>query len=65
MTYIKTLDLYLFAGTNIYYEDESLENLESNVNKKLRNLYICLSLTRLSLNIEKTDFVIFHPLTNP
>ena len=33
------LDLYLFADdTNIYYEDESLGNLEKKVNKKLENL---------------------------
>ena len=29
---------YLFANdTNIYYEDESFENLESKVNKELRS----------------------------
>ena len=56
------LDLYLFADdTNIYYEDESLGNLEKKVNKELKNLYLWLSVYRLALNIEKTNFVIFHP----
>ena len=35
------LDLYLFADdTNIYYEDESLGNLEKKVNKELKNLSV-------------------------
>ena len=60
------LDLYLFADdTSIYYEDESLGNLEKKVNKELRNLYLWLSVNRLALNIEKTNFVIFHPFNKP
>ena len=62
----KKLDLYLFADdTNIYYEDKSLENLEIRVNKELKNLYLWLSVNRLVLNIEKTNFVIFHPFNKP
>ena len=38
--------------TPIYYEDGSLENLESKVNKELRSPW--LSVNRRSLNIEKT-----------
>ena len=60
------LDLYLFADdTNIYYEDESLGNLEKKANKELKNLYLWLSVNRLVLNIEKTNFVIFHPFNKP
>ena len=60
------LDLYLFADdTNIYYEDESLRNLEKKVNKELKNLYLWLSVNRLALDIEKTNFVIFHPFNKP
>ena len=37
----KKLDLYLFAGDiNIYYEDQSLVNLEKKANKELKNLYL-------------------------
>ena len=62
----KKLNLYLFADdTNIYYEDESLENLEIRVNKELKTLYLWLSVNRLALNIEKTNFVIFHPFNKP
>ena len=62
----KILDFYLFADdTNIYYEDASLQNLESIINKELRGLYLWLSVNRLSLNIDKTNFAIFHPFNKP
>ena len=62
----KKIDLYLFADdTNIYYEDQSLVNLEKKVNKELKNLYLWLNVNRLALNIEKTNFVIFHPFNKP
>ena len=62
----KVLDFYLFADdTNIYYEDVSLKKLEKTINKELRNLYLWLSVNRLSLNIDKTNFVIFHPFNKP
>ena len=62
----KVLDFYLFADdTNIYYEDVSLQILEKKINKELRNLYLWLSVNRLSLNIDKTNFVIFHPFNKP
>ena len=62
----KVLDFYLFADdTNIYYEDVSLQKLEKKVNSELRNLYLWLSVNRLSLNIDKTNFVIFHPFNKP
>ena len=60
------LDFYLFADdTNIYYEDTSLHRLETTINYELRNLYLWLSVNRLSLNIDKTNFVIFHPFNKP
>ena len=52
----------MFADdTNIYYENQSLVELELIVNKELRNLYLWLSVNRLALNIAKTNFLIFHP----
>ena len=57
---------YLFADdTNIYYESNSLIDLESTVNKELNKLYLWLNLNRLSLNIDKTNFIIFHPYNKP
>ena len=63
----KILDFYLFADdTNIYYQgDYSLIKLEKIVNKEIRKLYLWLNVNRLSLNIDKTNFVIFHPFNKP
>ena len=62
----KILNFYLFADdTNIYYESDSLNELERTVNKELDKLYLWLNVNRLSLNIEKTNFLIFHPYNKP
>ena len=56
------LQFYLFADdTNIYYEAENLDKLELVINKELKKLHTWLIVNRLSLNIEKTNFVVFHP----
>ena len=60
------LKFYLFADdTNIYYESNSLQNLEKTINKELNKLYLWLNVNRLSLNIDKTNFIIFHPFNKP
>ena len=60
------LDFYLFADdTNIYYEDVSLISLEKKVNNELKKLNLWLNVNRLSLNIAKNNFVIFHPYNKP
>ena len=60
------LQFYLFADdTNIYYEDKSLKNLETVINKELKKLYVWLIVNRLSLNLDKTNFLIFHPYNKP
>ena len=57
------LKFYLFADdTNIYLESDDLINLEKIMNKELVKLYEWLSINRLSLNISKTNFVIFAPI---
>ena len=57
---------YLFADdTNIYYEAENLDKLESVINKELKKLHTWLIVNRLSLNIDKTNFVLFHPFNKP
>ena len=56
----------MFADdTNIYYESTSLNELERTVNKELDKLYLWLNVNRLSLNIDKTNFIIFHPYNKP
>ena len=58
----KVFDFFLFADdTNIYYEAESPLKLEQILNNGLKELHTWLIVNRLSLNIEKTNFVVFHP----
>ena len=40
-------------------------DLERTINKELRKLYLWLNINLLSLNIDKTNFVIFHPFNKP
>ena len=62
----KLLNFYLFADdTNIYYESSSLQELEKTINKELHKLYLWLNVNRLSLNIDKTNYIIFHPYNKP
>ena len=58
----KIFEFFLFADdTNLYHESNSLKSLESEINKDLRHLHSWLIVNRLSLNIDKTNFVVFHP----
>ena len=60
------LKFFLFADdTNIYYEAESPEKLELVINKELKKLQAWLVVNRLSLNIDKTNFIAFHPYNKP
>ena len=62
----KHLKLFLFADdTNIYYVANDLKNLERNMNKELQKLYEWLRINRLTLNISKTNFIIFHAINKP
>ena len=61
-----SLKFYLFADdTNIYYESDNLNRLEKTMNKELEKLHEWLCLNRLSLNISKTNFVVFHAKGKP
>ena len=58
----KKLNFYLFADdTNILYADKNLKSLEYTVNAELHKLYVWLTSNKLSLNIKKSNFVIFRP----
>ena len=53
----EVFQFYLFAdGTNIYYEANSIKELEMVINKELKKLYIWLIVNRVS---------IFHPYNKP
>ena len=54
------LDFYLFADdTNIYFEAENLKLLQHTINEELKNVKMWLDINILSLNIDKTKYVIF------
>ena len=56
---------FLFVYLYIYYESSSLDKLERTVNRELNKLYLWLNVNRLSLNIDKTNFIVFHPYNKP
>ena len=52
----------MFADdTNLLFADRNLKSFETVVNMKLTNVYDWLASNKLSLNVKKTNFVIFHP----
>ena len=60
------MKFYLFADdTNIYLESDDLIKLEKTMNKELLKPRDQLCINRLSLNITRTDFVIFHSINKP
>ena len=57
--------LTFFADdTNIYYESSDVVDIQKTVNKGARKVRKWLEANRLALNIEKTNFVIFHSPRN-
>ena len=55
-------DFHIFADdTNLYSSHKSLLALESEINNNLYHISNWLAANKLSLNIEKTNFIIFHP----
>jgi hypothetical protein len=59
---IKLLNLILFADdTNIFYANKNLEILIKTVNDELSLLNDWFLANKLSLNIKKTNFIVFRP----
>ena len=57
----KHLSFYLFADdTNIYFEANGLLTLQKVMNRELRHVKKWLDANKLALNIDKTNFVVFH-----
>jgi len=57
---LETFRLYLFADyTNILYANKNLNDLETIVNNELQNLHNWLTANKLTLNINKSNFVNF------
>ena len=62
MTFATPQIFFLFADdTNLLYADRSLKNLEITVNKELAKVSDWLIANKLTLNIKKSNFVIFRP----
>ena len=56
------LDLFLFADdTTLLYSQKSLQTLEKVVNSELKKVCEWLTVNKLSLNIQKSNYVIFRP----
>ena len=55
------MKFYLFADdTSIYFDSKDLITLQKVVNRELKKVKKWLDANRLSLNISKTNYVIFH-----
>ena len=58
----KLFDFHVFADdTNLFYSNSSLAELEICINNNLKLVSNWLKVNKLSLNIDKTNFIIFHP----
>ena len=55
-------DFHLFADdANLFYRHKDIPSLVRNINIELIKVHTWLCANKLSLNIEKSNFVIFHP----
>ena len=59
----KTLVHHFADDTNLLYSDKSVKNIKKIMNNELKLLFEWLCANRLSLNIDKTEFIIFRPFT--
>jgi len=58
----KLFEFHLFADdANLFYEHESLQQLQENINYGLINIHTWLCANKRSLNVEKSNFILFHP----
>ena len=55
-------DFHIFVDdTNLFYSNSNLAELDSIVNYNLKMVSDWLMANKVSLNIDKTYFIIFHP----
>ena len=58
----RTFDFHIFADdTNLFYSNSCLTELEETINYNLTLVSNWLKANKFSLNIDKTNFIIFHP----
>ena len=59
----RLLHFHLFADdANLFLKHKNLNILESNLNEELSKVHSWLCANKLSLNINKSNFVLFHPI---
>ena len=57
----RVFDFHLFAdNNNLFCKHKSLTSLQASINNEISNVNSWLCANKLSLNIEKASFVIFH-----
>lgn len=57
-----SLDFHLFADdSNLFFAHKSLQFLEMHLNEQLSKVSQWLCVNKLSLNVDKSNFVVFHP----
>ena len=56
-------DFHLFADdANLFSRHKNINTLESSINSELNKVNTWLCGNKLSLNVEKSNFVLFHPI---
>ena len=56
------IDFHLYAdNSNLFCSHKSLQVLETILNEQLNSINEWLCASKLSLNVDKSNFVIFHP----
>ena len=59
----KLLDFHLFADdANLFFQHKDINILESLINSELAKVFNWLCANKLSLNIDKSNFIIFRPI---
>ena len=59
----RLLRFHLFADdTSIFLSDKSIDKIEETLNEELKNVFQWLLSNKLSLNVKKSNFVIFRPV---
>jgi hypothetical protein len=55
-------EMILFADdTNVFFSDSDLSRLTTVINSEMKNLSECFFANKLSLNIKKSNYIIFTP----
>ena len=63
---IKYCKVYHFADdTNLLYTNNSIKKLNKMLNKDLKNLTNWLNANKISLNVDKTEMILFKPIKKP